>query len=356
MGLSSGQSTNPSSLPQPTGGFGPSMTPGVSDPELSSNYDLSKLPWPPSNINTQSEPPGPKTNERVSEEFSDSVQYWYCSMVETLVKIKQAVPQDSKSLKLAYQILNVPNRPLTKSQLYINIVLWSIEAKSIADSLVALASQHVIALGRYLQHVLAAVPGLMLMLSCFGDFRWNCFTSGTAGQRTGGGQGVESKQSGGGKDNNDDDGGGKRPPRGTFTIWEPEDLAEKKKKHLEWQAELIRVRADLIDDLQQILAVHGLLEQPQQEGGPQQHDHAPISEQMRMYIDAFLAILEAPLTEDTMFRLGSWGTRVRVLLQNLPRDHAYNDVRGALLSMYNVRLPDLQSSPLTEGFYLLDLV
>jgi hypothetical protein len=114
--LSSGG--NSIELPQPHGGYGSSASPGDPDLQLPASFDLSKLPWPPSNADTQlelEEPPAKLDERMYAAAFSSYFQFWVCEMVSALVNIKQTLPEDSKSGKLAYQILNVLNGRLRRA-------------------------------------------------------------------------------------------------------------------------------------------------------------------------------------------------------------------------------------------------
>ncbi|KAK3319759.1 hypothetical protein B0T19DRAFT_404320 [Cercophora scortea] len=306
---------------------------GVS--ELSGTYDLDKLPWPPA----ASDAPE-KSSERIYAEFSDFFQSWCCNMVLALVKIRRDAPDNRDAGRLAYQILNVPRNKLTRKELLDNIVLWSSGASRIAQPLKTSASRKAIEAGKFLQRVLSAVPGLKLMLSCFGDLVWNCFTgTGAGGKRTGGASGVGGGRSGGRGGGTGDDGNGDRPPRGWFPgAGEPEDKAERMRKVEEWHADVRNAVQDLAEVLNDTLAIHHQLGQPNQGGGAQPN-HAPLGQQALNLINVLLAaIQQGPLVGDVLGNLNNRRNQTQAVVGALPNDPAYAGVRQILMAMIRVLL------------------
>jgi len=109
---------------------------------------------------------------------------------------------------------------MTKAQFRISLRAWYFQASAIAEALTAMPSNlEANALGHKPEHVLAALPGLLLCLRLFKIWNWRGSSSkvspagGSAGGGTGAGGsgGGQSGQGGQGVSGGDGAGGGKQP-------------------------------------------------------------------------------------------------------------------------------------------------
>lgn len=262
-------------------------------------------------------------------------------MALILITIMRTVAGKEFAGQLGSQILSLANGELTKDQLFNAFLVWSSQASDIANTILTSTERTAAALGRFLQNVVACVPSLGLILSCFGNFRWLGFSSTTGGKRIGGATRSDGKQLGGGKDGNDD-GGGKKPPPDGSKPTEPEDAAENKLQQ-ERQAELERIRQDL-----EAIRINGVLGQPNQEAGP-----LPVGgpvrllrEETRNQVEALLEILEH-LVPNQLGYYPDWTLRGLIIMGGLTNRGVWFRLRARLSYILQVRLFGIQATDLT---------